>query len=297
MSGLAVRFVRRLATAPGFRRLTRVRPLLRLSFALRASLVRERLRFARNELRRRPVTCVYRLRGSGVAVVLRHHTGDIMVLDEIFSQREYEPPPRAALALAALPSAPRVLDLGANIGLFGAWVLGRFPGAAIDAVEADPENAAVHRRTIAANGLEGRWRLVEAFAATAPGVRRFAGGEHATSHEAVANERWIDVRAVDVLPELAEADFVKIDIEGAEWDLLADPRFGRLRPRVVVLEYHEDGSPPEDPRQAAERALRAAGLDVVHAATKPQLGAGIVWGLLRTDAAPEHDSDRVSEDA
>src|SRR5215204_368266 len=83
---LPIRVVRRLASAPGFRRLTRFEALLRLSFALRAVLVREKLKFAANELRRRPVIGVYRLRRSGIAVALRHHTGDIMVLDEIFSQ-------------------------------------------------------------------------------------------------------------------------------------------------------------------------------------------------------------------
>jgi FkbM family methyltransferase len=276
---LLVRLVRWLATAPGFRRLTQVQPLLRLSFALRASLVRERLTFVRNELRSRPVSGVYRLGESGVAVVLRHHTGDIMVLDEIFSQREYEPPAPVEAALAALPAAPRVVDLGANIGLFGAWVLGRFPEAIIDAVEPDPENAAVHRLTIAANGLDRRWRLIEAFAATAPGVRRFSLGEHATSHEAGPDEQSVEVGAVDVLPKLAEADFVKIDVEGAEWELLADPRFAELRAKVVVLEYHERSCPSSDPAEAAERALRDAGLEVARAGQKPQFGAGILWGV------------------
>jgi FkbM family methyltransferase len=290
VSGLSVRLVRWLATAPGFRRLTEVQLLLRLSFALRASLVRERLRFVRNELRRRPVTGVYRLRESGVAVVLRHHTGDIMVLDEIFSQREYEPPVEAEEALGTLPAAPRVIDLGANVGLFGAWVLGRFPGATIDAFEPDPENAAVHRRTIAANGLDGRWRLIDAFAAAAPGVRRFSLGGHATSHEAGDDEQAVDVAAIDVLPKLAEADFVKIDVEGAEWELLADPRFVELQAKVVVLEYHEQGCPSSDPAEAAEHALRAAGLDVVRAGEKPQFGAGLLWGFTprtREEAAAD----------
>src|SRR4029453_16066702 len=68
LSDPAARAGGRLAPAPGFRRLTGVEPLLRLSFALRASLVRERLQFARNELRRKPVTGVYGLRGRGTAV-------------------------------------------------------------------------------------------------------------------------------------------------------------------------------------------------------------------------------------
>jgi FkbM family methyltransferase len=279
LTDLAVRVVRRLATAPGFRHLTRVQPLLRLSFALRASLVQERLRFAANELRRRPVTGVYRLRGSGVAIALRHHTGDVMVLDEIFSQQEYEPPREVEVALSALPAAPRIVDLGANIGLFGAWALGRFPEATIVAVEADPANAEIHRRTIEANGLDARWRLVEAFAATAPGLIHFAAGKHAISHAAAGEKDSIEVPAVDVLPELGTADLVKIDIEGAEWDLLADPRFRDIRPRAVVLEYHAEGCPGADARAAAEQGLGAAGLEVVHVRRKPQFGAGLLWAF------------------
>jgi FkbM family methyltransferase len=295
MSNVGVRLVRRLATAPGFRHLTRFQPLLRVSFALRASLVRERLRFAANELRRKPVTAVYRLRRSGVAIALRHHTGDVLVLDEIFSQLEYEPPSEAQPALAAL-RAPTVVDLGANVGLFGAWLLGRYPDATIVAVEADPANAAVHRRTIEANDLGGRWSLVEGFASTQAGVVGFAGGEHATSR-AGKGARSIDVPTVDVFPELARADLVKIDIEGAEWALLADPRFAALRPRVLVLEYHEEGCPGPDPARAAEEALRASGLQVVHGSRKPQFGAGIVWALSRPDASPDDEAERVAQDA
>jgi FkbM family methyltransferase len=296
LSDVGVSIIRRLATAPGFRYLTRFQPLLRLSFSLRASLVRERRNFVANELRRRPVTAVYRLRNSGVAVALRHHTGDVLVLDEIFSQGEYEPPAEVEAVLAALPARLRVVDLGANIGLFGAWALGRFPEATILAVEADPGNAAIHRQTIAANGLDGRWRLVEAFAATSAAVVPFAADEHATSHAAHGSEKSIEVTTIDVFPELTEVDLLKIDIEGAEWELLADPRFVELRPRVVVLEYHEQGCPSADPPAAAERALRAAGLDVVRAGHKPQFGAGILWGLARTNAAPDHNTNRVAED-
>jgi FkbM family methyltransferase len=264
--------VRRLATAPGFRRLTSSAPLLRLSFALRASLVRERRRFVRNELRARPSTATYRLRESGVAVAVRHHTGDVMVLDEIFSQAEYRPPPGVVL-----PTVTSAVDLGANIGLFGAWLLGRSPKARVVAYEPDPGNAAVHRLAIEANGLTDQWRLVEAFAGTKAGKTTFVAGLHALSHQGDG----IEVPVADVLPDLADADLIKIDIEGAEWPILADPRFRKVRARVVVLEYHAEGSPNPDPAAAAERALADAAYDVHHAGRKPAFGAGILWGLRR----------------
>jgi FkbM family methyltransferase len=269
---LLLRAIRRLATAPGFRRLTRVGPLLRLSYALRAALVRERGRFVLNELRPGSRTGVYRLRESGVAVAIRHRTGDVLVLDEIFSQREYEPP-----AGVDLSNVTNAVDLGANIGLFGAWLLGRVPAVRILAYEPDPGSAAVHRLAIEANGLKDRWHLVEAFAGTNDGTTSFTAGLHAVSHEG----EGITVPVEDVLPELARGDLVKIDIEGAEWPILADPRFRDLRAEVVVVEYHADGCPEPEPEEAVERALRDAGFAVHHAARKPAFGAGIVWGTRR----------------
>jgi FkbM family methyltransferase len=276
-----LRGVRRLASVPPFDRLTRVTPLVRLSFALRASLVREWARFFRNELRPGAVTATYTLREAGVRVSLRHHTGDIMVLDEIFSQREYEPPGPIQKLLATLPRALGVVDLGANIGLFGAWLLGRFPEARILAIEADPANAAIHRQTIEANGLEERWTLLERFAAPSHGLVRFAAGAHATSHES-SHEGTMDVEAVDVFTHLDGADLIKIDIEGAEWAILADPRFADVLARVLVLEYHADGCPEPDARAAAESALTAIGYDVVSGPTKEAFGAGLVWGFRRS---------------
>jgi FkbM family methyltransferase len=267
---LVLRAVRRLATAPGFQRLTEVTPLLRLSFALRASLVRERARFVRNELRPGPATDTYRLRDSGVGIAIRHHTGDVMVLDEIFSQGEYEPPPGVEL-----PNVTNAVDMGANIGLFGAWLLGLFPNAHVVAYEPDPGNAAVHRLAIEVNRLSEQWQLIEAFAGTGMGTTSFVAGLHAVSHKG----EGIEVPTVDVLPKLAKADLVKIDIEGAEWPILADPRFRELRARVVVLEYHPEGSPDPDPAAAAKRALVGAGYDVHTAGRKPAFGAGILWGL------------------
>lgn len=278
---VVLRAVRWLASVPLVNRLTRVAPLLRLSFAFRASLVRERARFVRNELRRRPTTATYRLRDSGIGVALRHHTGDVMVLDEIFSQREYEIPEPVQKALSEVPGPLEVLDLGANIGLFGAWLLGRFPNARILAFEADPGNAAVHRRTIAANGDEKSWRLVEAFAAPAPGQVPFAAGSHATSH-ASRDDDAIAVEAVDVFDYMDGIDLLKIDIEGTEWPLLADPRFAETPARAIVLEYHSDGCPYPDAASAAADALEAAGYESVPGPTKQAYGAGVLWGVRRS---------------
>jgi FkbM family methyltransferase len=231
------------------------------------------------------VTATYALRESGVRVALRHHTGDVMVLDEIFSQHEYEFPGPIAASLPPASAPLTVADLGANIGLFGACVLGRFPNARIVAFEADPANAEVHRRTIEANGIGDRWRLVEAFAAPAPGSVRFAAGSFATSHES-QDEQGMDVEAVDVFEHLEGIELLKLDVEGAEWALLSDPRFAKSSAAVVVLEYHVDGCPAPDPEAAATESLEAAGYEVVPGATKDAYGAGVLWGFRSAQTRP-----------
>jgi FkbM family methyltransferase len=198
--------------------------------------------FVWNELfRRRRVTATYRLRESGVAITIRHKSHDILILDEIFSQHEYELPESVQVRLG---SSPKVADIGANIGLFGAWILGRFPDAEILALEPDPANAEVHRRTIEANHRSEYWKLLEVGAMSEPGTLRFASGSFTTSHVARPGEAGIDVEGVDVFPLLAGMELVKLDIEGAEWPILEDPRFRELDAACIALEYHPEGSPP-----------------------------------------------------
>jgi FkbM family methyltransferase len=279
---LVLRLVRRLATLPVIRRLAREGPLLRFSFALRASLVRERARFAWNEVRPGSRTETYRLRDSGVSIAIRHKTPDVLVLDELISQHEYELP---AEIEHCLPSAPRVADLGANIGLFGAWILGHFPDAEIVGIEPDPGNAAVHRLAIAANRND-RWRLVEAAASTAPGTLRLAAGTYATSHTARPGETAIEVNAVDAFPILEQTDLIKLDIEGGEWALIADPRFASLAASALVIEYHATDSPEPNARLLVERILRRAGFDIVEAGTESAYGTGVLWAMRRNAAQP-----------
>lgn len=273
-----LRLVRRLATMPGLRRLTEVDALMRISLSLRSSLVRQPWRFVWNELRLRKVTASYRLKESGVAITIRHKSPDILILDEMFSQHEYRLPEPVEQRLGGRSTPVRVADVGANIGLFGAWVLGRYPEAQILALEPDPANAEIHRATIEANKLEGRWKLLEAGAMTQAGTLQFAIGSFATSHVARAGESGIEVEAVDVFPLLTGTDLVKIDIEGAEWPILDDPRFRELEADAVVLEYHPEGSPEANPADSATRLLTAAGFRTVAHHPKDN-GTGVIWAV------------------
>jgi FkbM family methyltransferase len=261
-----VRVARELAGRP------RLLPLTAL--VLRARTVRPSLAFLARARARRGGAYAYRLRENGLRVVIRHGTGDEVTLGEVFHEHDYRPPPEIEPCLAGVE---RIVDLGANVGLFGAFAAGRWPRAEIHAFEPDPANAAIHERAIALNALQRRWTLVRAAAGATDGNVAFVAGEVALSRLATEGEaNTIEVPLHDVIDELADADLVKIDIEGGEWAILGDPRFRAAPPRALVLEYHPRFCPNGDPRGAAESALAAAGLTVRSVWQRPD-GHGMLW--------------------
>jgi FkbM family methyltransferase len=240
-----------------------------------APTVRPSLRLALGELLHREDLAFYRLRDSGRPVAIRHGSAAVWVLAEVFERNCYEPRGEVRKILGE-PRA--VVDLGANIGLFGLFATARWPRARIVAFEPDRENALIQELTITANDLAGRWELIQAAASNTDGHVRFVSGLNAVSHVAGpgSDQPTIEVPTVDVLAQIAQADLLKMDIEGGEWAILGDPRFREAPPRVVVMEYHPHRCPGPNPREAAERALKAAGMLVQSAADNAD-GTGLLW--------------------
>lgn len=200
-------------------------------------------------------------------------------LDEIFLQGHYEPPRQAAEALARADSPIEVLDLGANVGLFAAYVLGRDRTARVVCFEPDSDNAAVIRRSMNANPAL-TWELVEACAAVEDGALRFTGGLFTHSRIGKDGEGEL-VPAVDVFPLAERSAFIKIDIEGSEWAILADRRFESLSAKVIALEYHEHLCPGSDPQQLVRERLHQAGYEVAESELESAAVRRMLWGWKR----------------
>ena len=265
-------------------------------------------RFVANELRDRPIERQYRLRRSRLIAGVRHPLLDMWALEEIFRFRAYDPPAGAMNALRGLGRPPRLLDLGGHIGLFGLFFTELFSQAAITSFEPDPDNARRLRACVAANGLSSRWSVVEACAAEADGVAELAsdyhlsrvtsGGEEeqglAEMHSrigaafsfledtALLEARGCEVEARDVFPYFPDADFLKMDIEGSEWRLLADGRFGSLGARALVLEYHPVYCPHPDPEAFVVEALSNAGSETGEPRRSDD--AGTLWAWRETSS-------------
>ena len=230
-------------------------------------------RFAACELRGGRRLRRHALRGGDWSFCIHHGGADASVLAEVFRQRYYALPPDVERRLGGRGGPLRVADLGAHVGFFALWVLQRHPDAEILSFEPDPYNFAALRCTIAANGARAsRWQAVQACAAAADGRIRLAAGASSSSHMTSDDDpRGVTVAARDVFSQLEKPDLVKIDIEGGEWELLADPRFRALEASVLFLEYHPRGCPSPDPRAHAIGVLHDSGyaVDEVFSAPGP----------------------------
>lgn len=201
----------------------------------------------------------YRLRERDRTVWLG--PGDGWVFNEIFAGRVYDLPDEVA---AVMGPEPLVLDLGANVGFFGLYVLDAIPGSRVVGYEPDPGNLHRCRKNLASAIAAGRYELVEAAAGTASGQATFTASLGGRSHLGADDEgHGITVPVEDVLPRLAGADLAKIDIEGGEWSVLADPRLADAGPRAVALEFHAMGCPGSDPHATAVELLARAGYRTV----------------------------------
>lgn len=142
---------------------------------------------------------------------------------------------------------PRILDLGANIGLSVLYFKRLYPRAHITALEADPAiyRHAVHN--VHGNGFRDV-ELINKAAWHENSLLRFHpeggdGGRVAAEDDA----QFIEVEAMDVreLLEAGHFDFLKIDIEGAEHTVLpaAAPCLSGIK--YVFLEYHSKPGQPQ----------------------------------------------------
>ncbi|MGI9021604.1 MAG: FkbM family methyltransferase [Solirubrobacterales bacterium] len=264
-----------------------------------ASCVREPAGFVIAELRNVPVVRRYRLRGSGLAAYVRHPLFDMWALEEQMRLRVYDPPEVVAQRLRALERPLRVLDLGGNAGYFGLFAFATLPVAEVVSFEPEPGNARLLERQIAGNGLGDCWRLVEACAAPADGdAELVSSGLLSTASPDPAatlegeqerirgffpflegtpflTRRRFRVESRDVFPFLSEADLIKIDIEGGEWALLADPRFAETDATALILEYHPRYLAAGDAIEVLRESLEGAGYQV----GEPERGAdaGLLW--------------------
>jgi FkbM family methyltransferase len=192
----------------------------------------------------RAPSATYALHSPAAAhpIQLRFDTSDLAVFRQIFVEREFAP-------LEDLRAVETIIDCGANIGCASALFLTRHPGARLVAVEPDPENFERLRANLAPYGdrVELHQNAVWKQPARLKLVRDTAYRHHwAVQVRECDDSEPCDLVAVD-LPTLASSfgdrpiDLLKVDIEGAELALFADPAAAWIRRvRVCTVESHSE---------------------------------------------------------
>ena len=252
----------------------------------RAPLFANPFSFVRSEISEVNAAVPHRLRGSDLSIYIRHHSTDVGVLNEVFLKDVYRFPDLVSSRLSELSRPPRVLDLGGHVGMFGVYIFQRWPTALVTSVEPDPLNAVILRRCVRRNRKFQAWTVIEAAVTNQTGTAWLKFGQGAASQlcDGEADDA-VEVQTIDAFDLLREADVVKMDIEGAEWQILNDPRLATIRPAGLVLEYHRAGCPDRDPRSAIEAALVDADFAVRHVPSDTT-EMGVCWAWPAQQPAP-----------
>jgi FkbM family methyltransferase len=138
------------------------------------------------------------------------------------------------------------LDLGAHVGVVSSYLLRRYPGITLYAVEPQPANVARYQRNLQANAPGAAWTLY-AGAVTGDGrpvavtgdLGENSGGSDIYhpdgAHQATVESR----RLVDIARGYERIALLKVDIEGAEYEVLRAAVDVLPRVDVIAIELHE----------------------------------------------------------
>lgn len=185
---------------------------------------------------------VVHLRSGEQLRIETHH--DLVTLWIIFFRNEYRVP----------STCKTIVDAGANIGAFSLYSARRAPNATIHALEPFPSTRARLLQTVEANHLGSRVKVYELGLADVAGSTRHMANDgpsqsRGTTTEAADGSVAVPVSTLERFLDdanIAEADFLKMDIEGAEHEVLhSSPREVVRRFREIALEYHPNRSAQE----------------------------------------------------
>jgi FkbM family methyltransferase len=135
---------------------------------------------------------------------------------------------------------PVILDCGANIGMSVLYFKELYPAAHVIAFEAEPSIAALLRNNLNSNAIQGVEIIDKAVWINEEGI--LFGSEDADSSsiysENKAQNRVPSVRLRNYLAAHQQIDFLKIDIEGAEIEVLEDCRDALGHVKNLFVEFH-----------------------------------------------------------
>jgi FkbM family methyltransferase len=139
----------------------------------------------------------------------------------------------------AATSEPVIFDCGANVGMSILFFKKLYPAARITAFEAEPEIASLLRKNLEQNNIRDINIVAKAVWKDDHGI--LFGSESADSssiYSTSEKKRIASVRLKECLLREDHIDFLKIDIEGAENEVLEDCRYTLGHVQNLFVEFH-----------------------------------------------------------
>ena len=152
-------------------------------------------------------------------------------LQEIYGHQIY---------LQELPQNAKIIDCGANIGISVIYLKSLFPDAHITAFEPDTSNFPLLEKNVASFGLQNVTLRKEAV-----WIRNESlffennGSQDSRIVEGIEQNNAIEVKGIRLKDEInSKIDFLKIDIEGAEYEVIKDISDKLSFVDHLFIEYH-----------------------------------------------------------
>lgn len=134
---------------------------------------------------------------------------------------------------------PVIYDCGSNIGLSCIYFKRIFPGAIIKAFEADPKISKYLKENLKTNGLNDV-EVIDKAVWKEDGEINFSseGADASTIFSSKTNLKVKSVRLKNLLEKEERIDMLKMDIEGAENDVILDCGNSLKIVNNIFIEYH-----------------------------------------------------------
>ena len=189
-----------------------------------------------------PDELVFRL-GGGTQVICPNVPGARLPIYEVLLEDTY----RLSWFTRDLDDSAVAVDVGAHIGNFSLAFLQRHRNGHVHAYEPSPLTAEYLRRNVAANSLDERVHCHQSAVAAETGTVNFSDNGAGSVHNGLTSPeatRPMTVPAVSLAHAIVAAggqvDLLKLDCEGAEYDMILRTEPEALADvRRVVMEYHD----------------------------------------------------------
>lgn len=162
------------------------------------------------------------------------------LVEEIFKKNEYY--------VDLENPTPEIIDCGAHIGLTSLYLLSLYPRAKITAIEPNPANLALLRENIVQNGFESQVNIIPKALASFEGSVPLFVNPNWGVFSSLKKGGWTGDSAPNTVPTQTikfssllnkPIDFVKMDIEGVELEVLREAGSKLSLISHLTLEFHE----------------------------------------------------------